>query len=162
MKCLSCFWLIGSSATSMRTASLRWLSGWKNPGKAPQHWSKRWVHFFQISLDLFSSSRVFYAYTEVMLHIPIDMQNLISVNFSSGGTTRPQPPTCYCCPRSRGGNLSASALSHQSAATPTLLCSTERRSGISTAFCLDCDLLSLVYCGISYSFVVVAALSPSF
>lgn len=48
----SCFWLIGSSATSMRTASLRWLSGWRNPGKAPQHWSKRWVHFF-LSLQRF-------------------------------------------------------------------------------------------------------------
>lgn len=43
---LSCFWFICSWATLTRTASLRWLFAWRDRGRAPQRWCKRWVHLF--------------------------------------------------------------------------------------------------------------------
>ena len=42
--------------------------------------------------------------------------------------TRPQPPTCCCCQRSRGASLSACALNQQSVRTPALHCTREFRS----------------------------------
>lgn len=37
---------IRSLATLMRTVSLRWLWAWRDQGRAPQRWSKRWVCLF--------------------------------------------------------------------------------------------------------------------
>lgn len=44
--------------------------------------------------------------------------------------TTSQPPTCYCCLRSRGENLSACALSQLSVRTPALLCIRDYRSDL--------------------------------
>lgn len=60
--------------------------------------------------------------------------NLIHLHFSSGAMTRPQPPTCCSCRRSRGANLSVCALNRQSVRTPALHCTREYRSSSNTLY----------------------------
>lgn len=119
MKCIlnfseRCKWLIilffCSSATLMWTVSLKWLLTWREQGRAPRHWFRRWVtvglsHWtvrYSI-LDSWTGSLVY----------PV---------FCSGGMTRRQPPTFCCCQRSRGANLFVCAWNSPSVRTPALRC----------------------------------------
>lgn len=70
---------------------------------------------------LFCKNRILYALFNWICY-------LTYLNFYSGGMTRPQPPTCCCCQRSKGANLSACAPSRQPVRTPALHYTREYRS----------------------------------
>lgn len=91
-----------------------------------------------------------------ILHTVYLIRSLIHLNSYSGGMTRPQPPTCCCCQRSRGANLSACALNQQSVRTHALHSTRDSRSDSGpqfpkgfvlflSYFCLVCFLPFLIF-----------------
>lgn len=132
----------------MRTVSLRWPSTWNDRGRAPQRWSRRCVSELALMFIMLISSSVDFvvggeipttAYVDHfcipcilckhnILHTVQLICSLIHLNSYSGGMTRPQPPTCCCCQRSRGANLSACALNQHPPRMPALHCTRDYRS----------------------------------
>lgn len=139
----------------MWTVSLRWLSAWSDRGRAPQRWSRRcvpirthsWVSALNLScwsvhhlifvvlwmviwqkqymLIVFFFTSVFLLCKQNIWYTLYLICSLMHLNSYSGGMTRPQPPTCCSCQRSREANLSACTLNQQSVRTPALHCTRE-------------------------------------